>query len=165
MLDIGCGTGDLANFFDGVPNTKYIGLDCSAKMIKPLKETSARRESVVADARFLPFKNGTFDLVLFNSVFHHINGEDHELVLKEALRISKKVVIINDYINADGGLLRYIKDFVWKITDGGKKYRTLNEWHILFEDCEIIKEYRAKPLDHFYSVILRKGKHDKRTNH
>ncbi len=50
----------------------------------------------VYDGKHLPFKNNDFDVCLLRSVLHH--SSDPEVVLKEAVRVSKKLIIHENVI-------------------------------------------------------------------
>ena len=79
-LDVGCGTGILR---DVLPDSKIVGLDISTGM---LKEARGRLDHVLAgDAEHLPFRDNSFDAVLFNATIFLIPHA--ELALKEALRV------------------------------------------------------------------------------
>lgn len=47
--------------------------------------------NIVADARYLPFKDGCFDTVLLLSVLHHI--PDYDKAIKEVMRVAKKTIV------------------------------------------------------------------------
>ena len=73
VLDIGCGTGDLADFYQG----EYLGTDISEVAIKYAKEN--RRESAeFAEANFLqplPKEEGTFDTFIMAEFLEHIEDD------------------------------------------------------------------------------------------
>ena len=77
VLEIGCGTGDF---------TKILQLsnDVTPTDIRPFK----LKNFIQADARNLPFKSKSFDVVFGNFVLHHVVG-DLDKVAKEAARILK----------------------------------------------------------------------------
>jgi ubiquinone/menaquinone biosynthesis C-methylase UbiE/molybdopterin converting factor small subunit len=82
-LDVGCGTGILR---DVLPDSEIVGLDISTGM---LKEARSRLDHVLAgDAEHLPFRDGSFDAVLFNATIFLIPHAD--IALKEALRVVKE---------------------------------------------------------------------------
>jgi ubiquinone/menaquinone biosynthesis C-methylase UbiE len=56
--------------------------------------------AVVADAAQLPFRDGSFDVVAFNLVMHHFEPDIMEQVVREALRVSRVAVLINDVIRS-----------------------------------------------------------------
>lgn len=50
---------------------------------------------VVGDARYLPFKDKSFDTVTCFEVIEHIPPEDRDRVLKEMVRVAKYIIIIS----------------------------------------------------------------------
>ena len=56
--------------------------------------------AVAADAMQLPFRDGAFDVVAFNLVMHHFEPEALECVAREALRVCRVAVLINDVIRS-----------------------------------------------------------------
>jgi hypothetical protein len=48
----------------------------------------------------LPFRDGTFDVVACNLVAHHFNPEELEGFAREALRVTRLAVVINDLIRS-----------------------------------------------------------------
>lgn len=98
VLDLGCGRGDNAVYFSQKAK-KVIGVD-----IKKWKEwgklKSKKLEFLISDARDLPFKDESFDVVFTKDTLHHIL--DKEKVLKEIKRVTKKegriyIVEVNRY--------------------------------------------------------------------
>jgi ubiquinone/menaquinone biosynthesis C-methylase UbiE len=53
---------------------------------------------VVADARALPFRDGAFDLVSCSLFAHHLEPEELARFAKEALRVSRCALLINDLV-------------------------------------------------------------------
>jgi ubiquinone/menaquinone biosynthesis C-methylase UbiE len=51
---------------------------------------------VVGDALALPFRDGTFDVVMASLFFHHLSDEDCVRVLAQMWRIAKRLVLVND---------------------------------------------------------------------
>ena len=123
---------------------------------------------VVADGRYLPFKNGAFDVVYSNSVIEHLgNFEDQRLFAKEAMRVGRRYYVqtpnkwffvephlITPFIHwfprrIQGLLLRNFTVWGW-LTRPTREYcesftnevRLLNrsELQQLFPDAEIIHE-------------------------
>lgn len=103
-LDIGCGPGQILNkLADRLPQWKLFGIDRSLTMIRRAEEVRSSPERALAsrdvrsaalnvrflvgDAGSLPFGDSSFDLVLCNSVLHHI-GEPSRLFI-EIRRVAK----------------------------------------------------------------------------
>ncbi len=76
VLDIGCGTGAFGRSFEG----SWVGLDRS---VEQLRRASGRR--VLADARTLPFPDGSFPGVVALYVLYFF--EDPRVVAREASRV------------------------------------------------------------------------------
>jgi len=104
VLDIGCGPGQIVKKISmRLPQWRYLGVDRSEPMIRralePVESSSAlsAREGtafepgdvqfLIGDANSLPFRDATFDLVLCNSVLHHIH--DPSRLLAEIGRVAK----------------------------------------------------------------------------
>lgn len=85
-LDIGCGPGQiLLKLSTRLPEWRFVGVDCSLAMIRLARKTQESRTSrlppaagnvcfLAADAASLPFRDSSFDLILCNSVLHHIGN-------------------------------------------------------------------------------------------
>lgn len=73
VLDLGCGTGALAEIvLDEIPGCALVGVDLSANMAERAAERlGGRAEVVVGDAERLPFRDNSFDAAYCNDSFHH----------------------------------------------------------------------------------------------
>jgi len=85
ILDIGCNRGDIYNGTSHAPNVMGVDLDLWA----PEYGLGFRH----ADAHFLPFKDGEFDVVVLGEVLEHVY--DPVKVLSEARRVASKFVLIS----------------------------------------------------------------------
>ena len=103
LLDIGCGPGGIAlKIARRLPEMCVIGIDCSAAMIRAACEAATRQGLVgratflVGDGNRLCFPDARFDLVLSNSVLHHLH--DPRAFLNEMARLAKPdgVVLLRD---------------------------------------------------------------------
>ncbi|KKR11046.1 MAG: hypothetical protein A2694_01030 [Candidatus Blackburnbacteria bacterium RIFCSPHIGHO2_01_FULL_40_17] len=92
VLDVGCNTGILL-----IPllekGVDAIGVDISKSDIrKAQKKLQAKGFSsslvLIADAKKLPFKNDSFDIVLLSDILEHVS--EPELVAKETCRVVKQ---------------------------------------------------------------------------
>jgi ubiquinone/menaquinone biosynthesis C-methylase UbiE len=87
-LDIGCGPGQiLMKLSPRLPEWKFIGVDRSLTMIHRATSLPHSVFFLAGDACSLPFRGSSFDLVLCNSVLHHIG--DPACLLAEIRRIAK----------------------------------------------------------------------------
>jgi len=112
VLEIGCG----ANPQDHLGH-EYIGIDIS---FMALKESLGRGWRIQADARYLPFKDGSFDAVITIALLEHI--PDPERVLCEIARVLRT-----------GGIVMHCD--AWNVPPWRslglhvKPYSMLNFWH------------------------------------
>ncbi len=84
VLDIGCGTGGSRQLYAAYASD-YIGVDLAEGGLALARVKFPDDRWQCADARDLPFENGSFDLVAFSSVLHHM--ADFEAALREGLRV------------------------------------------------------------------------------
>ena len=93
VLDVGAGTADL---LENVPQVRLrIALDFKIDHLLYMRNGSAVRR-VVADAARLPFRDGTVDVVTSAHFFHHFTEDENALILRDALRVSRQGVSMND---------------------------------------------------------------------
>lgn len=73
VLDVGCGTGALAEQVLGnLPHCALTGVDLSPAMLeRAAKRLGSRADLRLADSEHLPFGEGSFDAVYCNDSFHH----------------------------------------------------------------------------------------------
>ena len=94
ILDIGCGTGTLILMLKRqYPQLHAAGLDPDPKALRRAKTKFARAGiSVQFDQGFadeLPYQKGSFDRVFSSFMFHHLEDDQPEKTLKEAVRVLK----------------------------------------------------------------------------
>lgn len=82
LLDVGCGTGDLLRFSN---TKKALGVDISKFAIESLKRID--KYGVVADIKYLPFKQNTVGYVMYNDVIEHLETTERDRSLKEVHNI------------------------------------------------------------------------------
>lgn len=87
VLDIGCGTGVVADELRKSLNIMVTGCDIDSYLIRnvPFKKMKSFSK--------IPFGGGGFNYSMFNDVLHHTEYENQEKLIKEALRVSKKVLL------------------------------------------------------------------------
>lgn len=81
VLELGGGAGILGRHLSEAADTWCVCLDISAQM---LRHADAAR--VQSDALHLPFRDGSFSLIIAAALFHHLPGKEIEL-LKECRRV------------------------------------------------------------------------------
>ncbi|MCV7396936.1 class I SAM-dependent methyltransferase [Mycobacterium paraseoulense] len=84
ILDLGCGTGVMANAFR--PES-YVGVDMNARYIARARATKNHYRFEVADGRALPFADGSFDAVVITGVIHHLDDASARSLLQESRRV------------------------------------------------------------------------------
>ena len=85
VLDIGCGFGEFGGVF--FSSQVEVGVDIDHKDILRAAATGKYKETIVADARKLPFKDNTFGTIISISTLEHI--PDNSKVFREAFRVLK----------------------------------------------------------------------------
>ena len=93
ILDIGTGTADDLEAVPDIP--LRIGLDFKIDHLLYMRNGSAVAR-VVGDATQLPFRDGAVDVVTSAHFFHHFSPDGNETILREALRVARHGVTVND---------------------------------------------------------------------
>lgn len=94
ILEIGAGSGaDLLEL-------KKLGYrvtfsDFSDVAIKNINKRAPQLKTVKCDARHLPFKKNSFDLIFCLGLLEHFNISDRKKIIKEMFRISNKYILID----------------------------------------------------------------------
>ena len=93
LLDVATGTADV---LDRQPNTPLrVGVDFKIDHLLYMRDGSQVRR-VVADALRLPFRSNAFEIVTSGHFFHHLTPEENRTMLREALRVARRGVVVND---------------------------------------------------------------------
>lgn len=90
IAELGCG---LSPFLSKARFKEKWGIDYSPKTIKTAKDKFPKVNYFCCDATNTPFKDGYFDVVVAGEIIEHL--VDPEELIKEMLRIAKKMVIIS----------------------------------------------------------------------
>ncbi len=124
VLDVGCGSGDLAALILTLrPDVAIRGIDV---LVRP--DTAIPVEQY--DGHHIPHPDGAFDAAIVVDVLHHT--DDPEAVLAEIARVAK-VVIVKDHLRdgiAAGTTLRFM-DWVGNAAHGVRlpyNYLSRREW-------------------------------------
>lgn len=150
ILDVGSGPGILAEELKNLfPDSKIVCLDSSLEMCRFSK-------GIRGEATFLPFKDETFDLVIFCFSLHEF---EIQKALEEAKRVLKKnglIFIVDLNIDCPEAIKTTLKLILGKII-GFKYFSHLEKAYNEFESCE-------KLLDRFikmkFEVKWNKGLHE-----
>jgi ubiquinone/menaquinone biosynthesis C-methylase UbiE len=92
VLDAGCGTGlTTLRIAERCPGCKVYGVDLSPKMIEVARNDAAKR-GLDVDLRVglitdLPYPDESFDVVLTNIMFHHLDLAEKRLAVAEIARV------------------------------------------------------------------------------
>jgi ubiquinone/menaquinone biosynthesis C-methylase UbiE len=91
VLDVGCGSGNLA-LTTSRSDAEVVGLDLSRGMLELARESAELAEEggidwIEGDAEELPFRDGTFDVVL--SSFGHVFAPNSTAVADELVRVTR----------------------------------------------------------------------------
>jgi len=92
ILDIGCGTGTLVVKLKlQYPSAQVVGIDPDPKVLRRARIKATRAAvPVQLDPGFadkLPYKEESFDHVFSSFMFHHLNEQERENMLREVLRV------------------------------------------------------------------------------
>lgn len=93
VVDLGAGTADLLDSLHG--DLLRVALDAKIEHLLHAREAS-RALRVVADAKRLPFRDASVDVVTSAHFFHHFSPEENAGILGEALRVARVGVAVND---------------------------------------------------------------------
>src|SRR3989442_12381313 len=97
LLDVASGSGEVPLRVAEKLSRRGITLDITLLDRAP-SHLSRDRRSLVGDGLALPFRDGAFDLVSCNLFAHHLGPEDLGGFVKEALRVSRCAMLINDLV-------------------------------------------------------------------
>ncbi len=136
LLEIGCGAGQSTCYIAQQTGCRIVGVDISVRMIDRAEERVRRRgldqqvELHRADAQDLPFEDGTFDIVLSESVTGF--AADKPKAIREYRRVTRHggYVGLNEVTWLEGEPPRHIADYVSRAI-GGIRPETGEGWREL----------------------------------
>jgi 2-polyprenyl-3-methyl-5-hydroxy-6-metoxy-1,4-benzoquinol methylase len=99
LLDVGTGLADIPRHgmsaaADTGTNLATIGVDVSLPLLSVARGHTSHM--VCADARALPFRDQSIDVVMCSQFLHHFEEHDAEHVVRELDRVARRAVIIAD---------------------------------------------------------------------
>lgn len=137
VLDVGCAKGfmlhDLVEF---IPGIHVQGVDVSKYAIANAIE-DMRPFVQVADARRLPYKDNSFDVVISINTVHNLDREGCAQALREVERVSrgKSFITVDAYRNNEEHVLME----AWNLT--AKTMMHVNEWKEFFDAIGYTGDY------------------------
>ena len=92
VLDLGCGTGNVARQIKNIIGADLIGVDASLAMLKVANSKSLEVICTDIDNQQLPFRDGSFDTIIGAYVIHQIKNLN--FVLSECYRVLRDGVLL-----------------------------------------------------------------------
>lgn len=130
VLDVGCGPGHLALQLVAISSkVEVVGVDLSQQMLAIAEEhrvVSSHADQVrfqLADAKALPFEDGSFDAVCCKSTLHHIPDPSRLLSEIWRLRADGGALLIRDLYRPEdeAGVEVLIEKYATERTESGKE--------------------------------------------
>lgn len=148
IVDIGCG--------NGVTTKKIIEnfqVDVTGCDIENYLDVTLSFYLIPKSGR-LPFPNQSFDFAMLNDVLHHIDKSYHIKIIKEALRVAKKVLIFE----AEPTLRGKIFDLILNKLHYGSletplSFRRREEWLELFKKTGLLCTIRSVKRPFWYPFL------------
>lgn len=150
VLEIGCGRGGSIAFLENTIGCKCVGVDVSEEMISAARSDNPGPDYQVMDSAYLEFEDKSFDIVLFNYVLHHVENLDK--TISEAKRVGKKIVFYESCA-CKSQPAKILSQLYWRITDGGYRYLTLDEWKKKFQ-LPVLAEIEGAGLVRYGMCVL-----------
>lgn len=138
ILDVGCSTAECAGQIIDMRKNRYVGVDIDPRYIELARKRHPFGRFLCHDARELPFESDSFDIVLFNGVWHHMTDELVGSCLREVRRVIKGggVVLVSEPVfRSDWPVSTWFLN-----RDRGKYIRTREGYRSLFDGFDIIEE-------------------------
>jgi SAM-dependent methyltransferase len=127
VLDVGCGPGTNTHHFAGAD---YLGIDFNRSYVESARRRHGR-EFIVADiARFQVPPDQRFDLILANSLLHHIDDASTNRILAHLATLLTEdghVHILDLVLPTRPSVSRFLAR-----ADRGDYPRPLEQWHAIF---------------------------------
>lgn len=131
ILDIGCGTGIISSVIIHNFRVKVTGCD-----IKNCLDHKIPFYLIPKNGK-LPFHDRSFDVAMLNDVLHHINNTGQKKVIREALRVAKKVLIFEDEPTLVVKIFDILLNkFHYDSLDTPLTFKTRSEWAKVFKSIK-----------------------------
>ena len=141
ILDVGCGPGTNAPYFAGCD---YLGVDLNPQYIESARSKFPDLRFSTEDATELSVSNEKFDVVLINSLMHHLDDEGCRALLGSlhSLVSENGFLIVQEPLVPENG--QFLKTFFMN-QDRGDFFRPLVDWQELFRSSG----YEISADDHY----------------
>lgn len=129
VVDVGCGTGDMAAIVP--PGCRYLGVDLSEDNLRTARDwqSAPGREFRQLDLTREPLPGGPFDVALVVAILHHMDDATIDTVLTQLVPQIRKRIVVMDFIAMEGNPVQRM----WAALDQGKHVRTLWQQKALLE--------------------------------
>jgi ubiquinone/menaquinone biosynthesis C-methylase UbiE len=96
VIDVGCGKGIWGYLLRALrENVVYLcGVDITPSYLQFIKERNVYDDLILCDSVFLPFRDGSFDLVLLSEVLEHLEKKQAYVMLKQLESIARQLILI-----------------------------------------------------------------------
>ena len=95
LLDVGCGSGDVAVALRRALGRPLAAVGVDIKLLH-LQAAPAELLRVVGDAHRLPFAAGTFDVVTASLFLHHFDQSELPDLLRALYALARRALVVND---------------------------------------------------------------------
>lgn len=143
VLDLGCGPATSSAAFEGC---NYTGVDINEDYIRAARELFPAGTFIVADVVSQSTKLAIYDLVLINSLLHHLDDHHVDAVLSRAwnaLAPGGRVIVNEPLLASPTAPHR----FLLMRLDRGRYFRTREDWLRLFGERFKVTSSRRYELD------------------
>lgn len=142
ILDLGCGSGIVTKTLQDFFQAEVIGVDIEDKRIVDVPFQ-------IIDGQNLPFKDEEFEICFISYVLHH--SENPQRLLKEAKRVSKKIIIYEDL--PEGILSRLIckihgTTYSLFFKNKNHSFKSESQWEKIFKEIGLIVLFKRR-INHF----------------
>lgn len=98
ILDVGCGFGFWEGFVRSIipqVDLSIVGIELTKEQLFFCKKYRCYNHLVLADARYLPFIDNSFDGALATELIEHIIKSDGKMIIEGMERVSKQKIVIS----------------------------------------------------------------------